>query len=273
MAAQWETLANDPDIKPLLVREVDGREMSRTYLRHVERSSEAAEVEAVERKLADPVERRFLQNPGKLKQQNDRRKQNLVAQSPPTDLRAAQRDKLAKLEAATRDFVAENMPTAEQMRHNPPGAVDHHIAWDRHTKRAMLTWKNCRLLLNPHSDAGDLANFERYRPANSATRNLFTDGQIPGQFALSPQAKANYDQINWSDPEVLQEAARHGLVKNGAAHPRTKKPGKKSGRAPMAVTATCGLGTCPVEYRGPLGPLNLKRHRASTHGVREEVSA
>src|SRR3990167_620710 len=218
--AEWETLANDPEVKPLL---------GVTYMRYAERQSEAAEVEGVERKLSDPIERRFLSNTGKLKQQNDRRKANLAAQSPPTDLRPSQRDKLAKLETVTREFVADNMPTAEQMRHNPPGAVDHHIAWDRHVKRALLCWKNVRILLNPTSDAVDLANFERYRPANAATRNLFPDGQVPGQWALSPQAKANHGLIDWESPEVaakIQELVDSGAVKirvRGAPH-QAKRP-------------------------------------------------
>lgn len=277
MAAEWEALANDPEIKPLLVRDVDGREVPRTYMRHAQRANETAEVEALDRKLTDPVERRFLQNPGKLMQQNELRKKNLLAQSPPTDLRPSQREKLAKLERATRDVVAENMPTAEQMRHNPPGAVDHHMAWDRHTKPALLTWKSVRVLLNPHSDALDLCNFERYRPRNAATRELFTDGQIGGQFALSPQAKQNFDRIDFSSPEVaagIQDAIDRGLITirtSGAPAQGRAKPAKA--RAPMPVTATCGVEGCDVIGKGPLGPSNVRRHRAKAHGIREEVSA
>ena len=272
MAAEWETLAEDPEIKPLL---------GVTYMRHAERTSEAAEIDGLERKLTDPVERKFLQNPGKLKQQNDRRKANLAAQSPPTDLRPAQRDKLAKLEAVTRDFVAENMPTAEQMRHNPPGAVDHHMAWERHAKRALLTWKNVRILLNPTSDALDLANFERYRPANVATRNLFTDGQIPGQFALGPQAKANYDAIDWSSPEVagkIQELIDRGLVTirvRGAARARSVPARVRSVETSTdaAVPLTCTVDACGTVYRGGFAKSNLARHIAKAHAVREEVPA
>ena len=272
MAQEWEALANDPEVKPLLVREVDGREMTRTYLRHAERTSEGAEVASVERKLTDPVERRFLQNPGKLAQQNERRKKNLLAQSPPSDLRASQRDKLAKLETVTREFVRENMPTAEQMRHNPPGTVDHALAWDRAKKAALLCWKNVRILLNPDSDAVDLANFERYRPTNAATRELFTGAQIPGQFALSPQAKANYDTIDWTSPEVagkIQELIDSGLVKvrvRGAPHPRIAKP-------PSGIALTCAVEGCGVVYRGGFAKSNLARHTAMRHGVREEVPA
>jgi hypothetical protein len=277
MPHEWEALAQDPDVKPLLTREVDGREVTRTYLRHAERTTEAAEIETTERKLTDPVERRFLTNPGKLAQQNAQRRKNLMAQSPPTDLTVVQRDKLARLERETRAFVAENMPTAEQMRHNPPGAVDHHMAWDRHAKPALLVWKNVRLLLNPRSDAVDLANFERYRPANAATRSLFSDGQIPGQWALGPQAKAHYDDIDWSSPEVaakIQSLLDSGAVTirtRGAAHPHAAPA--TATKAPAAVTATCDIGDCGVSYRGGFGPANLRRHQAKDHGVREEVPA
>ena len=275
MAAEWESLAHDPDIRPLLFRTMeDGREVERTYLRHAERQSEAQEVATVERKLIDPVERRFLQNPGKLKEQNDRRKKNLLAQSPPTELKPGQRDKLARLEAAACDLVRENMPTAEAMRHNPPGAVDHHMAWDRHTKPALLTWKNVRILLNPHSDAQDLANFERHRPGNAATRTLYTDAQIPGQWALPPAAKDNYDQIDWSSPEVA--AKIQALIDSGAVTIRVRGATTvKNGvaKAPVRVTARCDVEGCGVEYRGGFGPGNLRRHTAKAHGIPQEVPA
>ena len=265
MAPEWEALANDPELKPLLAV---------NYLRYAERASEAAEIANLERKLAEPVERHLLQNPGKLKQQNDRRKANLLAQSPPSDLKASQRDKLRKLEAATCAFVAENMPTAEQMRHNPPGAVDHHMAWTRHTKVAHRTWQNVRVLLHPASDAVDLANFERYRPSNAATRNLFTDGQIPGQFALSPHAKPNYERIDFSTPEVaaeIQSLIDRGLIKirsRGAPHPHVTKA-----RASDSASVACDVAGCEVAYRGGFGKSNLARHKAKAHGIREEVPA
>lgn len=275
MGHEWEALARDSEIRPLLYHTMeDGREVERTYLRHADRTSEAAEVALIDRKLTDPTERRFLRNPGKLAQQNERRKKNLLAQSPPTDLRPSQRDKLARLEAATRALCGENMPTAEEMRHNPPGIVDHQIAWQRLTKRAMLAWKNTRILLHPDSDAQDLANFERYRRANSATRNLYTDGQVPGQFALSDQAKANYDTIDWSSPEIaahLQALIDSGAVKvrvGGALRPRLAKRQDGTGTA-----LTCAFEDCGVVYRGGFAKSNLARHTATKHGVREEVPA
>ena len=273
MPHEWEALANDPEVKPLLTRTVDGREVPITYMRYAQRESEGREVAELDQKLSDPFARRFLQNPGKLKQQNDRRKANLLAQSPPSDLRASQRDKLKKLESVTRAFVAEGMPTAEQMRHNPPGAVDHHRAWDKATKRALLCWKKVRIVLNPDSDATDLGNFERYRPTNAATRELYTDAQIPGQFALGPQAKANYAAINWDSPEVAEQIER--LIAEGKVKVRVRGAPRRGapGHAKTLAEHACGIDGCETVYRGPFGPSNLRKHRAKVHGVREEVSA
>ena len=276
MSHEWEALAEDPEIKPLLTRTVEDREVSRTYMRHAERTSEGAEVASVEHKLSDPVERKFLQNPGKLAQQNARRKTNLLAQSPPTDLRPSQRDKLKRLEAATHALCSENMPTAEEMRHNPPGVVDHQIAWQRATKRAMLAWKNCRILLNPDSDAVDLANFERYRPAHADTRRLFTDGQIGGQFALGPQAKANYPNIDWSSPEgaeKIQEEIDAGRVKVRVRGAPAHRSAKTSRRGSPGLELPCEADGCGAVYRGGFARQNLARHTAKVHGVREEVPA
>lgn len=262
MPAEWENLANDPEIKPLL---------GVNYMRHAERKSESAEVEAIERKLTDPVERRFLQNPGKLKQQNDRRKANLAAQSPPTDLRPSQRDKLERLEILSKAFILDGpvpMPSYEQNRHNDAGAADYLRAWQSATKSAVLAWQATRILLHPGSDERDLANFHRYQPHEGSTRNLYVNAQIPGQFALSPQAKENYPAINWESPDV--QAKIDELIERGLLKVRMRG-------ASARPTAVC----CPVEGCGSVysgksahsNRANLARHTKAKHGVREEVPA
>lgn len=265
MPHEWETLAQDPEVKPLLAV---------NYMRHAERVSELREVEELDRKLNDPAERKHLSNSGRLGQQNKRRKANLEAQSPPMDLTASQRDKLRKIEVVTRGFVAENIPTTEQMRHNPPGTVDHHMAWERETQPAMLAWKAARILLNPDSDAVDLANFERYRPS-AETRNLYSDGQIPRKFAFGPDAKVNYDKIDWTSPETaehVQEMINQGRVKVRTNGKTQSRQSRHPARA-AAASAVCDAAGCSAQYSGNFARSNLTRHKTKTHGIREEASA
>lgn len=260
MPHEWETLAADPEIKPLL---------DVNYMRHAERQSEAGEIATIERKLTDPVERRFLQNPGKLQQQTERRKHNLQRQSPPDDLRPSQKDKLLKLEAVTRAFCRENMPTAEAMRHNPPGTVDHHIAWEAQCKPALIVWKRTMILLNPASPAMDLANFEKHRPS-AATRNLYPDGTIPGKFALSTAAKQNYDGIDWSSPPAAMVALIQDLVDRGFITVRGDRAYRPKPVSPAAQV--CSEPGCGRVYRGKHARQSLAGHVKKAH-VREEAAS
>ena len=56
------------------------------------------------------------------------------------------------------------MPTQEEMRRNPVGAVDQHRRWERATEKAVLEWKNIKRVLERDSDERDLSNVETLRP-------------------------------------------------------------------------------------------------------------
>lgn len=97
----------------------------------------------------------------------------------PEPLTAKEKDTLGNLEKKLRARITENMPTQEVMRKNPAGAVDWHMRWEKHNKKAIRIWKNIRVQLNPDNSDRDLANIERYRPSGAVDR-LRGDAQIPG---------------------------------------------------------------------------------------------
>lgn len=80
--------------------------------------------------------------------------------------------------------ILNGMPTQEEMRRNPPGAVDKHMAWDKREKKNVLEWKNINLRLR-ESEAleGDLdvANIEKFRPSGGAQQLNMHGEQIQGQ--------------------------------------------------------------------------------------------
>ena len=126
----------------------------------------------------------------------------------------------------------------------------------------MLLLKSAGILLYQESDAKDLANFERYRPA-VPTRNLMTDALIPGQFALSPEAKANYDAIDWSSPEIaakIQDLIARGAIRiNTAARPSDLRVRGQRGK----------VYECREHeqiFSGPAAKVRWRRHMQQAHG-------
>lgn len=108
-----------------------------------------------------------------------RKSKKQLEEGSPVPLVGKEKDKLHDLEKKLRTKIAENMPTEEVMRKNPPGAVDWHQRWEKKNKKLIKIWKNIRIQLNPDSSDRDLCNFERYRPSGQTDR-IRTDAQIVG---------------------------------------------------------------------------------------------
>lgn len=83
------------------------------------------------------------------------------------------------------------MPPLDVMKRNPAGALRAYQRGEgsKSVKRAILAVKRARLALDP-SDP-DAANLEPYRPGGYAGYSR-VDAQIPGGFAMTPQAKDNW---------------------------------------------------------------------------------
>ena len=80
------------------------------------------------------------------------------------------------------------MPTQEEMRRNPTGAVDKHRSWEARNKQTILEWKNIRKRLHASGaiddclyDSVDVSNIERYRPSGGAQQLSLDSAQIPGK--------------------------------------------------------------------------------------------
>lgn len=79
------------------------------------------------------------------------------------------------------------MPSQEEMRKCPPGAVDKHRAWQKANKFKIAEWKNIRLRLTRGEEA-DAANLERHRPVGNSL--LMDNAYIPGKMFFMPPAGA-----------------------------------------------------------------------------------
>lgn len=95
-------------------------------------------------------------------------------------------------DAAVREFnalaetIREGMPSSEEMRRNPPGAVGKQIAWDKSQKRNVMRYKHIGLRLAAGGDVpnslrheGDISNIERLRPLTTSNQLAMDSAQIP----------------------------------------------------------------------------------------------
>lgn len=153
------------------------------------------ERDEINEKLNGPW-KHLIQQPGLLYRRLREIDQLMNTHAPEPITNGAERDKLSKRADELLEQITEGMLTQEEMRKNPPGAVDHLRAWERHNKPKILEWKNIRLQLaadtsDPETWNRDEANLERYRPAG-ATGRVRLDAQIPGKMAMSTEAKENW---------------------------------------------------------------------------------
>lgn len=163
-------------------------------LRYDQRLAMQDEKAALQEQIAQPVlgNKSGIENKGAMRREIQKIDKQLLSQGPPM-MDTATRDVLAQRERVLRDEILQGMPTQEEMRRNPPGAVHKHMSWEKANKQKILTWKNYRIALEPDSQDPDLANLERYRPSGMQDTSTFmVNAQIPGHFAMSPQAKANW---------------------------------------------------------------------------------
>lgn len=164
-----------------------------------------AEVEHLERITGQPAEfagtakgfaRRRLQQVKRLLETNSAKK---IGDEP-------RRSKVAILcKRVLTDVLLPRLLTRAESDRNPPGAVGHqlrHGEFSTPFKDAALIWKRGMRALEPDNDDPDFTNYARYqRPGvrPDGTASFQPEAQRPGNFAMSPLAKANWP---FGDTEV-----------------------------------------------------------------------
>lgn len=179
---------------------------------HLLRPNQRDELRAEQRELENKLKNPYIQDKGVVGSQLKRLNIQLEKQSP-VEPKGQQKDSLVKREAQLRDEMLKGMPSQEEMRKAPPGAIGKHMRWEKENKKKLLEWKNIRLRLNADSDDPDIANFEMHRPLRS-TLNM-DNAQIPGQeyFLPSEQYKEKYDDIDFT---VREQEAKTKPKKKGS---------------------------------------------------------
>lgn len=115
------------------------------------------------------------------------------------DFTPVERDKAAKRVKDLETEIRDGMLSHEEMRRNPPGAVDQNVWWERKNKKKISLWRDLNMALHkgiPADQAQSLTSVERLRPRVSHLN--MENAQIPNVRAFSfPSEKfqQNYDDI------------------------------------------------------------------------------
>ncbi len=114
-------------------------------------------------------------------------------------VQGAKKDEVARLAHEVMETVIRPaLVPREDMRRNPAGAVGRFMREEnaKPIKQAVQHWKRAQLALEPGNEDPDLANVERFRPERihdtGGAATFMPGAQIPGNFAMTPQAKANW---------------------------------------------------------------------------------
>lgn len=167
---------------------------------------------------------------------------DLEENAPPTDLKGETRDALARRHKELRAQIREGMLTHEEMRRNPPGAVDRHRRWEKANKNRILEYKNISRLLEPESDSKDLASIEIFRP-HGRQGQYNPNAQITGHFTNHQVPDENWERT-FGEPKVqtpLKSAEQREKMEARLAKARAAKDAKfaalRAARAAAAETA------------------------------------
>lgn len=138
-----------------------------------------SEIKVLESQLQSP----HIEDKGEVYRKLSRIKKNFDDQAPRAPESSDEEGRMASREKLLLSKILRGMPSQEEMRKAPPGAVDKHMAWERRNKLAILEWKNLRLRLMPGER--EAPNLERYRPTSSSLS--MDNAYIPGkQFYMPP---------------------------------------------------------------------------------------
>ena len=148
------------------------------------------------------------------------------------------KDSIAKLADEVMETVIRPALTPrEDMRRNPAGAVGRFMRVEnaKPIKQAVQQWKRAQLVLEPGNEDPDLANVERFRPERihdtGGTATFMPGAQIPGNFAFSPAAKANWPA------EMPPQGTVNSPLAQAQKKERTPKQIEATARAQAAAKA------------------------------------
>ena len=156
---------------------------TKPLLRPAQLADAKSELKALEAKIND----KGIEDRGEAIKQFQRVSKTVADQTPRPPESAEEEGRMESRSRALLSEILEGMPSQEEMRKAPPGAVDKHMAWEKRNKSKILEWKNLRLRLT-HGQEKDAANLERHRPKDSSLN--MDNAYVPGKMFFMPPSNA-----------------------------------------------------------------------------------
>ena len=122
------------------------------------------EVKSLEAKLSNPL----IQDKGEVGKQLRRARTMLEMQTPRPPESGEEEGRMVARSKELLSDILQGMPSHEEMRKAPPGAVDKHRSWEKRNKAKILEWKNLQLRMTAGTGDREVANLERHRPKTSS---------------------------------------------------------------------------------------------------------
>lgn len=141
-----------------------------------------------------------------------------------------------------------------QMRRNPAGAVDYfrRTEMSKSFKRAVQAFKRAMFALDPTTDDHDHANIERYRVegGQDGVATFMPGAQIPGNFAMTPQAKENWPLGDATATTALEQVRQ---AEERAAGMARQIAGLRAGHVTQAAKVATRKQNLTPEQRAAIG--------------------
>lgn len=143
-------------------------------------SAATEEIKSLDAKLSNPL----IQDKGQVRKQLQQAKKLFDQQAPRAPETSEEEGRMVRRSRELLNEILQGMPSQEEMRKAPAGAVDKHMRWERRNKPKIMEWKHIQRRLTAGSNERDAANLERFRPTSS-TLNM-DSAQIPGKQFFMP---------------------------------------------------------------------------------------
>lgn len=154
---------------------------TKPLLRPEQAQNAKEDIKSLEKKL----DNKHIENKGEVARQLAQARRDFVNQLPQAPANGDEEGRMVKRAKSLLEQITVGMPSQEEMRKAPPGAVDKHLAWERRNKPKIMEWKHIMLRLTAGSGDKDAANLEKHRPVASSLN--MDNAHIPGKQFFMPE--------------------------------------------------------------------------------------
>lgn len=124
----------------------------------------------------------------------------------PSELKGKDKDAALKRIETLKGNIQKNMPSKEEMRKCPSGAIAKHQAWEKNTKADVNEYKDLMLKANYGTDDAEIASIEKIRP-NKSTLNIHNELVSGQQFHNIESVTGGTISFSDSDLALIKERA------------------------------------------------------------------